>query len=598
MKCLQRTAPVGSYSFQPSRSSTRRIPVYRCFSAHASRGIALALFRPATMPSPGTRTLSPPSRSLSTSIPSSPASSLAFDEHAAAVAAIAADVAHFHAHGTKYRIFHGSTNSTRPRPAGPTVDTSPLRRVLRVDRSVKRALVEPNVPMDRLVEATLAVGLVPPVVTEFPGITAGGAYAGTAGESSSFRDGYFSDNVERVEMVLADGSAVSCSREERPDLFAGAAGAVGTLGVTTLLELRLREAKKFVLTTYHPVRGIEDAAEKIKEMSANEELDYLDGIMFSRESGAIITGRLTDKPPTGTRVQCFSSAGDPWFFMHVRDRLFSGNTSSAASHPVTEAIPLAEYLFRYDRGGFWVGLEAFSYFNFVPFNSYTRWFLDDFLHTRMMYAAFHASGQSARFIVQDLALPFETAPQFAQWTYDSFGIFPLWLCPLMATPGPDFHPRALRHREGMQEISGPSTTKAPGGEELLLNIGLWGPGPQARGPFVDLNKRLEAKLLELGGTKWLYAHTYYSEDEFWRIYDKKWYDELRERYGATSLPNVWEKVRVDLGAQDRQEKEMSGLGPWGAQLRNQWPLGGLWGVANAIKSGSWRDARASRWKSI
>lgn len=41
--------------------------------------------------------------------------------------------------------------------------------------------------MDALVEATVKHGLVPPVVPEFPGITVGGAYNGTGGESSSFR---------------------------------------------------------------------------------------------------------------------------------------------------------------------------------------------------------------------------------------------------------------------------------------------------------------------------------------------------------------------------------------------------------------------------
>lgn len=46
-------------------------------------------------------------------------------------------------------------------------------------------------PMDRLVEETLKYGLIPPVVMEFPGITAGGGYSGTSGESSSFKHGFF-----------------------------------------------------------------------------------------------------------------------------------------------------------------------------------------------------------------------------------------------------------------------------------------------------------------------------------------------------------------------------------------------------------------------
>lgn len=38
----------------------------------------------------------------------------------------------------------------------------------------------------------------------------------------------------------------------------------------------------------------------------------------------------------------------------------------------------------YDRGGFWVGDSAFKY-TMVPNTKLTRWFLDDFLHTRMLY---------------------------------------------------------------------------------------------------------------------------------------------------------------------------------------------------------------------
>lgn len=181
----------------------------------------------------------------------------ALSEHNAEVEQVAASVRGFHERGEKFRIFHGSTNSTRKRPQGKTVDTSRLNRVLYVDTDAEQpyALVQPNVPMDRLVEETLRYGLVPPVVMEFPGITVGGGYAGTSGESSSFRHGFFNQTLEQVEMVLANGEVITCSEQERPDLFKGAAGAVGTMGVTTLVKLRLHKASKYVETTYHPVNG-------------------------------------------------------------------------------------------------------------------------------------------------------------------------------------------------------------------------------------------------------------------------------------------------------------------------------------------------------
>ena len=57
------------------------------------------------------------------------------------------------------------------------------------------ALVEPNVPMDTLVRETLRYGLLPPVVPEFPGITAGGGFAGTAAESGSFKYGFLESQL-------------------------------------------------------------------------------------------------------------------------------------------------------------------------------------------------------------------------------------------------------------------------------------------------------------------------------------------------------------------------------------------------------------------
>jgi FAD/FMN-containing dehydrogenase len=47
---------------------------------------------------------------------------------------------------------------------------------------------------------------------EFPGITVGGGYSGTSGESSSFKHGYFDQTINWVEMVLATGEIVRCPK--------------------------------------------------------------------------------------------------------------------------------------------------------------------------------------------------------------------------------------------------------------------------------------------------------------------------------------------------------------------------------------------------
>lgn len=72
---------------------------------------------------------------------------------------------------------------------------------------------------------------------EFPGTTVGGGCAGTSGESSSFNHRFINRSINYVEMVLANRDIITCSDTKNSDLFHGAAGAVGSLGVTTLAEI-------------------------------------------------------------------------------------------------------------------------------------------------------------------------------------------------------------------------------------------------------------------------------------------------------------------------------------------------------------------------
>jgi FAD/FMN-containing dehydrogenase len=98
------------------------------------------------------------------------------ETHKATVASLASQVAHFSTSRIPFRIYHGSTLSTRQsaRQRNQIIDVSSLNHVLEVNASDRTMLVEPNVAMDKLVEATLAHGLLPKVVMELPNITVGG----------------------------------------------------------------------------------------------------------------------------------------------------------------------------------------------------------------------------------------------------------------------------------------------------------------------------------------------------------------------------------------------------------------------------------------
>jgi FAD/FMN-containing dehydrogenase len=56
------------------------------------------------------------------------------------------------------------------------------------------------------------------------------------------------------------------------------------------------------------------------------------------------------------------------------------------------------------------------------------------------------------------------------------------------------------------------------------------------------NRKIERKVVELGGVKSLYSDSYYPEDEFWRLYNKPAYDALKARYDPRGkFKNLYEK---------------------------------------------------------
>jgi delta24-sterol reductase len=109
-------------------------------------------------------------------------------------------------------------------------------------------------------------------------------------------------------------------------------------------------------------------------------------------------------------------------------------------------------------------------------------------------------------------------------------------------------------------------------------------GPKRREDFISWNRAFERKVRGLGGQKWLYAHAYYTEEEFNEIYNREEYDRIREKYHASYLPSVYDKVKVDAVV----EPETLHWIPWLlAMFWSLWPLKGLFGVYMAIHGGDY-----------
>jgi hypothetical protein len=74
---------------------------------------------------------------------------------------------------------------------------------------------------------------------------------------------------------------------------------------------------------------------------------------------------------------------------------------------------------------------------------------------------------------------------------------------------------------------------------------------------------LEAETQRLEGWKVLYAQVYYTKDEFWSIHGKQWYGHLRQKYHATHLPDIYDKIKHNSSTKSahtaRRSTQPSGL---------------------------------------
>lgn len=126
---------------------------------------------------------------------------------------------------------------------------------------------------------------------------------------------------------------------------------------------------------------------------------------------------------------------------------------------------------------------------------------------------------------QDLMVPAKNAVALLEYMDKNFPFYPTGFCLMKPEPRSDLQCNGIE-------------------ADLLVNIGVYGKRITPHAAFVQANRYIESTLKKLGGKKWFYAHSYYTSDEFWRIYDKKRYEKIRKIYHATYLPSINKKVVV------------------------------------------------------
>ncbi len=374
------------------------------------------------------------------------------------------------------------------------LDISDLNEILEIDPVARTCVAEPGVTFVDLVAATLRHGLVPYVVPELKTITIGGAVAGCSIESMSYKIGGFHDNCLEYEVITAQGDILLCTPDnENRLIFQMVHGTFGTLGIIARLKFRLCPAKPYVHVTYEKYGDLEAYKAAIWRHYQARDVDFMDGIIHSPQELVLSVANFCDRAPYAHRYD--------WM------RVYYLSTKTREE----DYLRTADYFFRYDKG----------VTNVTPRSFFGRLFFGKLLDSD---AILRLVTRFRRFIpakmipvTVDTFIPFSRVTPFLDWYRREVGFFPLWCVPYKPSHRYEWIDDA--YLKGADD-------------ELFLDLAIYG---LPKNPDKDYYRLLEDELTAVGAIKTLISTNYYSEADFWKIWNRKNYESVKRRTDPDNL---------------------------------------------------------------
>ena len=163
------------------------------------------------------------------------------------------------------------SGGTIPSHGGIVLELSRLNRILDIDTSRQRAVIEPGVVNLDLQNALQPLGFMyAPDPASQKSCTIGGNMAEDAGGPHCLKYGVTSNHIRAVELVLADGQVVQVGSPVDDnygyDLLGPVVGSEGTLGIATKLVLRIMHLPESFQTMLVIFETLEDAGQAVSDI--------------------------------------------------------------------------------------------------------------------------------------------------------------------------------------------------------------------------------------------------------------------------------------------------------------------------------------------
>ncbi len=425
--------------------------------------------------------------------------------------------------GAPVRLAKKTSNLFRPRSqnTGPGLDVSGLGGVIAIDPTSRTADVQGMCTYERLVDETLAHGLIPNVVPQLRTITLGGAVTGLGIESTSLRLGLPHEAVLEMDILTGSGEIVTATPDnEHAGLFNAFPNSYGSLGYAVRLRIALQPAPRQVRLRHVRFSGAAEATKAIAEIAEagrwdGVTVDAVDGTAFSPDEVYLSLAQFVDSDlPTSDYT------GQDIYFRSIQQR-----------HE--DVLTILDYLWRWDTDWFWCS-GAFGAQNPQVRRLWPRrWRRSDVYHrlvgldgkigiSRLLDRVKKVPGRER--VIQDIEVPLDRLDDYLTWFDREVGMRPVWLCPLRT------------------QRSWPTYPLTPG--EVYVNIGFWGTVvvPADAEPGV-VNRKVETEVHRLGGHKSLYSEAFYDRATFDSLYDTAGLDRVRDRYDPQArLSTLYDKA--------------------------------------------------------
>jgi FAD/FMN-containing dehydrogenase len=388
----------------------------------------------------------------------------------------------------KLAVSHEVPKLKDKRSSDRKVDLTDMNEVLSIDTKEKVCIAEPGVTFFDLVKATMAYGLVPLVVPELKTITIGGAVAGCSLESMSYKYGGFHDTCLEYEVITGKGDVLHCTPDNENSLiFQMVHGTFGTLGIISKLKFRLISAKPFVKVTHERYGTLDELLSAIWGHYKAKDVDFMDGMVHSPRSYVLSVADFVDDAP----------------YTHNYDWTMAYHESTKKRDE--DFLTTSDYFFRYDKGV--THTRPNSFLGRLLF----RKFLGStfFLSFATRYRRF-LSPQAIPITI-DVFIPFSKVVTFLEWYEREMGHYPLWCVPYKRVRDYEWLSADFARRNS---------------DELFLDLAVYGMKHKKDKNYYRL---LEEELMEIGGLKTLISGNYYTEPEFWKIWNRDNYDKVKHK---------------------------------------------------------------------